>query len=422
MTKLYLPILILIALGYPGLTSLLLITGVNPGSLNLWLRIIEVALLTTLMLANANRFRKPNIALWPVILFLSIYAVRLFYDVIILEILMIYQTPLYALGYFFGLTFLPILAIFLVFKASDLRALVRWLIFVLALSNIALLIYALSRGGQIGVSMFSGRIQESGYAEGTALLGPLWFGLCGAGLAAVIVAYLAFSARQASTVRAAAFILLLICIANVLFSASRGPVLAFFVALLCLITKLLGLNGSGGQTRRRQGWLVILAMAGCIAWVALNVQGDVFLIDRITNMFYDRQDGNLEARDYIINAAWKDFISAPIFGRSYVVSLENSMAHNILLDSMISTGLFGTVFFVLTLWRLAISVWALLSGSLGVEGIALAMMTIIVIVMSMTSGSIGQSPEFWIFSALSIVAAASVMAQKPAENSARREI
>lgn len=419
MNQLYLPVLMMIAFGYPGLTSLILLTGGNASNFNLWLRVIEVALLAVLMLANARRFRTVNSALWPVILFLSIYAVRLLYDVLILDILMIFQTPLYAVGYFFGLTFLPILAIFLFFKAPDMRALARWLICVLAFTNVVLLIYAFSRGGQVGVGIFSGRIEEGGNIEGTALLGPLWFGLCGAGLGAVIVGYLAFSVRLANTLRATALVLFLICIANVFFSASRGPVIAFFAALLCLVVKLLIARRSGGPRKSVQVWLAIIGIVGCITWVAYSVEGDVFLFERFTKMFNDRQMGNLEVRDYIRMAAWNDFLSAPIFGRSYVVSFDNASAHNIALDSLVSTGLFGTMFLVLALWRTATSVWDLLGGMWGAEGVALGMITIVVSVLAMTSGSIGQSPDFWIFSALVIVAAASSKPQKLVINSTR---
>lgn len=413
MARLYLPILMIIALGYPGLTSLVIFANGNASSLNLWFRIIEVALLAVLMLANARRFRNANAALWPVIIFLSIYGVRLLYDVLILDILMIFQTPFYVLGYFFGLTFLPILAIFLIFKASDMHSLGRWLICILALTNVALLIYALSRGGQIGVGMFSVRVEEVGKIEGTALLGPLWFGLCGAGLGATIVGYLLSDNRLTNVRRAALLVLFLICIANVLFSASRGPLIGFVIAFLCIFAKFLSERSASSKGRTRQGCLVVLAVLGCIAWVVSSAEGDVFLVERFTKMFNDRQVGNLELRDLIIAAAWNDFLSAPIFGRSYVVSLDNSSAHNILLDSLVSTGLLGTSFLTLILWRTASSIWTLLGGMYGSAGVAFAMMTIVVSVMTMTSGSISQSPDFWIFSALVIATAASGTQQKP---------
>jgi hypothetical protein len=420
MRQLYLPVLILIALGYPGLTSLVLLTGGTAGNLNLWVRIAEAGLLAALLLATPRRVRIANAALWPVIVFLAIYGIRLLYDVVILNILMFSQTPLYALGYFFALTFLPLLAVFFLFKEPDMRLLLRWIVYVLVATNITLLIYALLRGSESGSGLFSGRIEERGEVEGTAVLGPLWFGLCGAGLGAVIVGYLASSAKQTNTLRIAALILILVCLANVLFSASRGPLVAFLVAFLFLVIKLLGVGKFGGKKGARwQGWLLVLSVVGCISWALLSVEGDVFLFDRFTKMLNDRQTGILEERDLIRIAAWNDFLSAPLFGRSYVVSHENASAHNIVLDSLISTGVVGTAFFALGLWRTGASVWALLGGMRGPEGVALAMFTIVVSVMAMTSGSIGQSPEFWIFSALVIVAAASATPLKPAMRPAK---
>jgi O-antigen ligase len=102
-----------------------------------------------------------------------------------------------------------------------------------------------------------------------------------------------------------------------------------------------------------------------------------------------------------------------------VVSHENASAHNLVLDSLISTGVFGTVFFLAALWKTGTSIWALLDGKRGAAGVALAMMTIVVSVMAMTSGSIGQSPEFWIFSSLVIVVAASDARPKPSRLPAR---
>jgi hypothetical protein len=420
MRQQYIPVLLLIALGYPAFTAFMLLTGADAGTYNIWIRSIETLIIAFLLLATTRRVRSANVALWPVVLFLTIYAVRLFYDVVILDILMIFQTPLYALGYFVGLTFLPVLAILALFKEPDLRALNGWLVAVLAVSNILLLFYALSRGVQGDAGIFSGRIEERGDIEGTAVLGPLWFGFCGAALGAVLVGLQASVVKSSNAVRIAGLALSMICIANVLFSASRGPVVAFLFAFLCLLLKLLGGGKFAGKRGSRWGaWATVLAVAGSIAWVLSNLQGDIFLFDRFTMMFNDRQAGILEERDYIRIAGWNDFLSSPLFGRSYVVSHENASAHNLVLDSLISTGVFGTVFFLAALWKTGTSIWALLDGKRGAAGVALAMMTIVVSVMAMTSGSIGQSPEFWIFSSLVIVVAASDARPKPSRLPAR---
>jgi O-antigen ligase len=164
-------------------------------------------------------------------------------------------------------------------------------------------------------------------------------------------------------------------------------------------TKIQGIRE--GASRRKA---LIIAMWILFISILLVASSDsaVFLLDRILSLFNDlfAGGGSFEKRDIIYSAAWHDFLSSPLFGTSYLVSYGNSSPHNFILESLIATGLFGTIFLFVALFPAIKGILRLMDGMHGKEGVSLAMMAICSLVTGLTSSSISQTPALWILLSL----------------------
>jgi O-antigen ligase len=153
----------------------------------------------------------------------------------------------------------------------------------------------------------------------------------------------------------------------------------------------------------RTTWLYLLLPIVAVAALIGREDIPVFLIARFAAFLEDRVAGVNEQRDAIHAAAWQDFLGSPLVGSSYVVSLEKSSPHNIVYEALISAGILGAITIAWALMRLALGVYRAWRGDAGPHGYPLALVGICLFVMQFTSGSIGQSPEFWVFTSLLVL-------------------
>jgi O-antigen ligase len=399
--RLYVLLLVFVALSYAATTVLFLAVGAPVSTLNQATKAGLVALGLLLLLAFAARPVAIHRRLLPLLMFFAVYGFRLLYDIVVDGILMPFQTPLYALGYFFGLTLLPILVLAIAYRPSDDRAFFRLTLGFLVLCNVALFLHSALLSELSAEGLFSRRIEVVGEVEGTAVLNPLIFGTVGAMLAAMLVGVFATAQRVRARWLVIGAVLFVIAIANVLFSASRGPALAFFAALMLLLLALCRqpLRRASAVLQARTWWL-LLALLGASAVVVLTQSEALLLAERLFSLFAERRGSGGEERDLIYNAVWLDFLSSPVFGRSWVVSFESQSPHNVVLEALMATGLVG---FVLLAWALGLAVagiWQLVDGAAGPFGVGLGLATTCLLVLGFTSSSIGQTPELWIYLAL----------------------
>ncbi len=408
MRALYVPVLVFIAFGYMVTTPALLLSGGFLDAVNLWIRIAEVGFLIAIFafsIFRAHIFSCVG-ALAPLILFFLIYGARLIYDVLFEGILMIYQSPTYVLGYFFGLTLLPVLGIAAFYWCKDDRLLFRVSFSLLIAANVLLFLYAVVTG-DLSRGTFAGRIEEKGQIEGSAVLGPIWLGYAGSMLAAMLFGIFVTSHRLSWRTLAIGGALSGLCVANMLFGASRGPTLGLVLPILLFLLKPAFANPRiTPLVSRAKGLIATLVLIGIAAVLIASSEGAVFLVERFASMYTERIAGGHELRDIIFAAAWEDFLSSPVIGSSYVVSFMNAEAHNIILESLMATGLMGSFFLFWALIRAFVGIHRLLNGMRGTEGVALALATICALVVGLTSSSIGQSPALWILVALVTVMSA----------------
>ncbi len=404
--KAYIAGAVLLAFSYTTSTVWMQMTGIPTGPGNLLIKATIAGLFLLSLPFTLVRMESLLGPLLPVLVLLGLYAVRLLYDVVVRDILMIYQTPIYVLSYFFGLTLLPVMALCGAVRKTDIKLIHNWVFALLVVANVSLLVFALRSGFENPLEVLGGRLQVEGEAAGTAVLGPIGIGLMGACLAAFAIGRLAiFGGCGVLGFLLHVSAIVLGC-GNILFSASRGPAIAFVLCMLAVAASLVrSALVRKGLRMRQSAWLLLVLPVVLVAVVVVWGDIPVFLFDRFLTLFEERLagDGGLEERDVVHRVAWEDFSASPLFGSSYVVSFENSSPHNMVYDALIAAGVLGAVALAWTLWRMLGALWRAWRGDAGPHVYPLALVGVCLFVLQLTSGSIGQTPEFWVFMSLLIL-------------------
>lgn len=386
----------LLVFSYPIATTWLLQLGLDTSIGNAVVK-ATIAGLFLLVLLFGRRWNPDGFksASW-LLIFFAFYGCRLLFDVTIGEVLYIGQSKLYTLAYFFGLTFLPAIAISLNLKKEDSLLLHRWLFVSAIVANASILVYISNQGVLGSTDAFSGRFEVQGELQGTTIINPIMVGLMGAILVAYTVGRLGAFALATPWQQAYHGALLVAGGANILVGASRGPALALAMALLLTVVLLVrGSAGARGIKLRGKLWVYGGALLAALAYLIVTRSETIFLFERFTMMFDTNVGRAVELRDVIYDQAWQDFLSAPVFGYSYMTSGGYS-PHNIFLEALMATGVVGSFFLAPAIVAAVRGGWRLLLGQAGPAGISIALAGTSLFIVGLTSGSVGQFPEFWI--------------------------
>jgi hypothetical protein len=397
----------LLAFSYSTTAVWMLMLGIPTGPGNMLIKAIIAGLFLLVLPYTLRRMETLLGPLLPVLILLGLYAVRLLYDVLVRDIFMIYQTPIYVLGYFFGLTLLPVMALCGAVRKVDVKQIHDWVFALLIVANVSLVLFASTSGFNTLLEAFAGRLQAEGEMSGTAVLGPIGIGLMGSCLAVFSIARVVVLPRRGAWWAVWHLVAMAIGFSVMLFGASRGPALGFLIGLLMIgITVVRSLLGSKIIRVPRFAWLYLMLPFAAAAMLLGREDIPVYLFERVFAFLEDRVagGGGLEMRDDLHDAAWRDFSDSPIFGSSYVLpSISNSSPHSMFYDALIAAGVFGGVALAWASWRILMALWRAWRGNAGPYGYPLALVGACLFVIQVTSGSIGQTPEFWVFMSMLIL-------------------
>jgi O-antigen ligase len=280
----------------------------------------------------------------------------------------------------------------------------RWTLIALIITNIALIAYMLTGGAIEAENAFSGRAQVNGDIEGTTVINPIIISLMGSILAAFALGRLTVMSGDSVQKQAGLAGLVAIGIVNILLGGSRGPVIAL---LICTVVILLTLVRAAifrrNQKTRAAMWFYFPIGLIAVSAYFLTSGSKFYLFDRLANSVEERSQGGTEERDFLFSFAYQDFLDAPLFGKSYVMSEGGGHPHNLVLEAMMSTGLFGMFFFSIALFFALRGVYRTLNGALGPYGYSLALVCLCFLISSLLSGSVGQFPELWVYLAIMTV-------------------
>lgn len=395
MTNLLTPAIVLLLFSYPLSTVVLLQLDMRTATNSAIVKGVVVAIFLAALIFQKRSLQGVRVAA-PLLILFAVYGIRLIYDVLLLDIVYVFQSKFYTLSYFFGLTLLPTVAAALCLPHESVERLHKWMFASAIITNVMLL-YFFSMDGPIDNTAFSGRFEIEGELEGTTVLNPIMVGLMGAVLIAFTMGRLAVIASASPFQQGYHGALIVLGGANLLLGASRGPAVAFTAIFLITLYFLARSHlTTTGLRFRRNLWLFAILLLGALSYLVMLDSLSIQLFDRLALMFDDQAGRPIEERDFIYAEAWNDFLSSPLVGFSYMTTTGYS-PHNIILGTLMATGLVGGVFLLFALFRAMRGTLNMLRGSAGPWGFSIALAAICFFVLGMTSGSVDRFPEFWIF-------------------------
>lgn len=393
-----------LAFGYQLTTPILLAINADTSTANLIIKGTLAAAFGGASVAALVIGRRIGASALALVAYMMMLGVRLLYDVLVIGILPMFQTEFYVLAYYFALTCLPVLAILLILRPTDVKAVHQSLFWMLVAANVALAIYIFTGGIVTSETMFAGRFEVRGSLEMTAVLNPIGIAAAGAALSSISIGRLTVLRSMGPVGQLFTLAMIILGVTNLLAGGSRGPVLAFaLVIVVTIYTLARGFSGGGLMKPRMAMWvygaIIATAFTAFIASQAMSVQ----VFDRFALMFESRRLGGLEERDYVLANAIADFFGSPFFGSSYLTTVGRMFPHNIVVDVLMATGVVGLAVFVPAIIWSGRGLVRMIHGRAGPYGYGIALTAICVLVLGVTSGAAWQTPEFWVM--VTVVAA-----------------
>lgn len=394
-------LVVLACFTYPVTTVTLLNLGLPTESSHQLVKALTATLYLYLLVAAAfNGFAIP-FRLLPLLGFFALYSIRLIVDLDIKLIAMEGYSAAYVHVYFFALTALPVLALVASYRHLDLRRLHHWMLIALVAANLALIVNTLTGDVLSLLTLLAGRAQVEGLEEGTAVLSPLTYGLMGASLASFALGRLCLMPSSGARSSAMLLVCVFLGLANMMLGASRGPFVGFALSTLLIVALTFAAKRPRiAPSRWRTMFFLGLPIGGLAALASLADVVPSFLFERLLAFLEERSSGIMEERDYSFHGAIQDFLRSPVLGHNFVGTYDNFYPHNIVLETLMATGLVGTVLLSCALIALLLSMWRIVQTQRAGHGLPILLVGICMLFSGMTSGSIHSAPEFWIFLAL----------------------
>ncbi|WP_150121347.1 O-antigen ligase family protein, partial [Sulfitobacter sp. HI0023] len=191
-----------------------------------------------------------------------------------------------------------------------------------------------------------------------------------------------------------------------IYANSRGPLVALVAAL--------GLMLVAGVQKRRTWWLVFaMGLASAFAW--RTIAEVLFANDGIFDRISAIQAGNDLSSIYRMISfagAWDQFTQNPIFGNAIEEQRTQYYPHNVLLESLMATGLIGSIPFIGITVLALYSAWRILRRGAG--DLWIGLLTVQYITAHQFSGALYNSTTMWMTIALAIAHYASTRSPRHA--------
>lgn len=382
--------------GFPFVAAISSMSGASSTVLSISVRflVLVICIFIFFRLRIAKQVRLERMIFWTSCAFWILYLVRLGFFTVFQQGIIKYE-PYYYWVWAIGTCFFPMMAIFLCSNKINVRKL--FIIFYVLIVLTLLLALPNARTGVVvdGVMVDRGRLQLES-------LNPISLGRLGACLVIISVWSLVCGRKEASSLLSILFRLLAVILglAVLIYSGSRGPMLSLASGVLFLSLALQSVN--------KIKLTLVIFLTGCALYIAFPYMS-IDLIDksvvRISNAL-SGSDAATQGRFNSYQGALEVFRANPLFGGLLEEPNTNFYPHNILLESLMSTGVLGFVFLFSAMLIGVYTSFALMRERSNSSWIGL--LFIIYLVQAQFSGSIYKSYELWTMLALTAVGARSL--------------
>ncbi|MER8421480.1 O-antigen ligase family protein [Mesorhizobium sp. M1329] len=338
--------------GFPLLAAMMEFVSPGNASVSIIFRGF-VLVLSILVIWGGSRFRKSvnlNIDVALFLAFWIVYFVRILNDTVLQDILLGRPRWFYWV-WAFGVCFAPAFALILPRQWVKFDALGVVLLYAGAICSVLIL-----AKGNFDFVTSSGDVVDGGRLNVSAL-NPIFVGHAGAstcllGAWMFLKAYL----RGSNWMSKGVAVLAIVAGAIVLVKAdSRGPLAALLVVSLFCIASL------------RTSKLIVASLFAISAGIVLMQMGviDSQLLDslglsRVSASFSDELDISARQRQVSAHSAYNQFLESPIVGDALEERTTLFYPHNVVIESLMATGILGGIPFILLLFRISFQCWRLL--------------------------------------------------------------
>jgi hypothetical protein len=311
-----------------------------------------------------------------VLLFWTAYLARLFYDSFFTAYRFSRPVEEYWL-YAFCLGFIPIFAYMIPLKRKTVQLAMVYSFYCAALVNVIALYSNISTAA---ITSVSSRM------VGNEFLNPITYGQLGTMLVLLAICLLINGAGRKNKFHfILLYLMIMIGLANVSLSGSRGPFIQLIIASLLLAYFKL--------KRRYWGYVVVTVALLLVAGAFVSASFPVFdvLIERITSTG-DTGNVNDNLRIQVMTNAWNGFLDAPVFGTSFEERKLGMYPHNYLVEACMTTGIFGGLMMLgIFIYSFVGSVRLLKDNTTCWIGL----LCIISLISGLTTGSLWGAFKFW---------------------------
>ena len=338
------------------------------------------------------KFNKINILF---VLFWIIYSIRLFYDLFIIKVPYAREmgSEFVILLFAFGTCFLPAFAILISNFNFDERKAFSIFYNTIIISNIITFLVLIKTHG-LTMELFISRAMVLNEDE-VATLNPITISYIGCFL--IIFTISKWNINNIKKKFFEKIILISISILgffNLFAGASRGPIFIFIILALIILYKY-WIFAKKSKLYILKLFALFFCFSLTLSITILPKLKDVDLVFVSRLLFTLDRDKPKEERDFSIGSALSDFTTRPIFGNSFVGSMDGFYPHSILVESLMATGIIGSILFFPLIFYTTVNAFKAFSRS--VYYIPIISIFIALFFSASTSGSIYFSGEFWIW-------------------------
>jgi O-antigen ligase len=192
-------------------------------------------------------------------------------------------------------------------------------------------------------------------------------------------------------------------------SGSRAPILSvILMGLVYAFTQRPRGELGSARVTLRLGLLAVAGVLCALLVVYLEANAQVQMMSRFVEV---GADASSRERELLFAGAWDQFVRNPLFGDAFVERRFMSYPHNILLESMMATGIVGLALLLVVLLLSSLAATRLVLGGSAVTWVGFLFFQNLV--AQMFSGSLLLDGRFWAFT-LAVLALAAALRRKRA--------
>jgi len=387
----------LLCFAYPISAIISSILGVSSTPINIIYRAINLTFSLYIIVVSVILYRC-TISKYavPMLIFLVLYLCRIVWDTSFADV-NAETTPIEIYSFYIGSIIIPIIAILLTFKYVDTRKTVLRVFYTLILGNLLLFYFFMSQNGwTISPSMLLSRAEVKGADDESLIVNPISFGLYGGYLVLLCLSLLLLCQKKFSaTVLNFAGIFLFLGLFNLIIASSRGPFLfSFFGILVILRIHFVYVKKTYMYYGRVIIILILVSTSIGVAYrqmIANDIEIGIF--ERLVNMKESLENGEKEERQELYIEAFEMFKSSPIIGKQFVLESTGAYPHNVILEVLMSTGMIGLFFYILSLGVICVKLISFRGAS--VYYAVFISLIILSIGISLSTGNLYQSVDNW---------------------------